>query len=414
MEELFKSADCTIIAQKALSAIKRANEEIDIATAVEILRGIKSPTVKEKGYDQLKTFGVGQDVTVYDWLYYFDQMLKCELLATDDLAEKLTITEKGNNILSGDKTAWLAPQNSHLSPDTISLYASMGILTVKDVYYQELLLYKRLRGLSRSFARHQNRNIESVLDESTLRSIVIEKPLSIDLIKNYKKINKRQNLSFLKLLVSTIRRHLNLSPLEPEKENTDEIKRTRPQKQFLKTKTISINKTPYEIAGNLVKCINWSGVSSEIRNRIWWNLWQDTLIPIVQLIPEDTENREAVVKRFIEILRDGYQLQVRGETILIPRRIEYDCDGKPVHTLLRESFEDALQQFEAFLISNQHFPYANSSEYECSVRRWYHEVERGVVYLTPEQRTQFDALLEKYASLPKIDRQKSEEKKMAE
>ena len=59
--------DGTRYVQMALSAIKRADEQIRISTTIEIVRGMRSPTVLRKGYDQLKTFGVGRDITSNRW-----------------------------------------------------------------------------------------------------------------------------------------------------------------------------------------------------------------------------------------------------------------------------------------------------------------------------------------------------------
>ena len=53
--------DGSILMQKALSAIKRCNEEIGFTITVDVLKGSFSPTVLAKGYDKLKTFGVGRE-----------------------------------------------------------------------------------------------------------------------------------------------------------------------------------------------------------------------------------------------------------------------------------------------------------------------------------------------------------------
>lgn len=61
---------------KALSAIVRTNEKIHIGQCIEVLRGIKSPTVVKNHYNELKTFGVGSDVSVKDWQNYMLQMMQ--------------------------------------------------------------------------------------------------------------------------------------------------------------------------------------------------------------------------------------------------------------------------------------------------------------------------------------------------
>ena len=56
--------DGSILVQKALSAIKRCNEEIGFSVVTNILKGSFSPAVVAKGYDKLRTFGVGHDLSL--------------------------------------------------------------------------------------------------------------------------------------------------------------------------------------------------------------------------------------------------------------------------------------------------------------------------------------------------------------
>ena len=400
MENIFGESDDKIITQKALSAIKRTNEQIDIATTVEILRGLHSRKVKENQYDELKTFGVGRDVSIHNWLDYLEQMLTLGFLKTDGYEENLKITDKGNDLLRGNGTIFLLPLEYKISEVEISLYEKKNITRAEDIAFQDLLLYKRLKGLCRTIAAHRRRRINSILKEKAIQEMVRKKPTTFDEAMKIKGISGTR-VQTLTILINCIRRHFDLADLDVDIEEPKESKRTRPQKQHSSRKSISVNRIQFDIEESLRDCIHWSGISGEIRSLVRWNLWQDTIISLEDLIPEETEHRDAVVRRFTDILTEGYKLQVRGESVLIPRRIEYDCNGNPVHTLLRESFEDGMNQLEHFLISEQHFPYANSGEYECSLRRWYQELEHEAIFVTSEQKAQFDALNEKYSSLPK-------------
>ena len=62
--------DGTIIVQKALSAIKRADEQAGFTLVTDILKGSMSPVVVAKGLHTLKTFGAGRDITAGDWHAY--------------------------------------------------------------------------------------------------------------------------------------------------------------------------------------------------------------------------------------------------------------------------------------------------------------------------------------------------------
>jgi ATP-dependent DNA helicase RecQ len=74
--------DGTILAQKALSAITRLQESEPLAVIVDFLRGSKNAYIYEKKYHDLKTYGIGADISWYDWNQYLIQLINlgyCEI-----------------------------------------------------------------------------------------------------------------------------------------------------------------------------------------------------------------------------------------------------------------------------------------------------------------------------------------------
>lgn len=74
--------DGTILAQKALSAIARLKESEPLAVIVDFLRGSRNSYIYEKNYQELKTYGIGADVSWYDWNQYLIQLINlgyCEI-----------------------------------------------------------------------------------------------------------------------------------------------------------------------------------------------------------------------------------------------------------------------------------------------------------------------------------------------
>ncbi len=65
----------TILAQKALSAVTRLQEKETLAVIVDFLRGSKNAHIYEKEYQNLKTYGIGADVSWYDWNQYLIQLI---------------------------------------------------------------------------------------------------------------------------------------------------------------------------------------------------------------------------------------------------------------------------------------------------------------------------------------------------
>jgi ATP-dependent DNA helicase RecQ len=72
--------DGTVIAQKALSAVFRANEGEGINTIVDVLRGSRNSYILSKGLDKIKTYGAGRDLSWFDWQQYIIQLANQGLL----------------------------------------------------------------------------------------------------------------------------------------------------------------------------------------------------------------------------------------------------------------------------------------------------------------------------------------------
>lgn len=101
--------DGTVPVQMALSAVARSNQNIDLPTTVEILRGQYTARVKNAGYHLLKTFGVGHDTPPRHWRDYLLQMLQSGIIEIAyDKERHLVITPLGLDILYGRKKALLA------------------------------------------------------------------------------------------------------------------------------------------------------------------------------------------------------------------------------------------------------------------------------------------------------------------
>jgi len=78
-----KSKEATITAQKALSAVIRCNENVGLNLLIDILRGSFRAEVKEGGYDQIKTFGAGKDISFINWKIYITQLINKGFLRID-------------------------------------------------------------------------------------------------------------------------------------------------------------------------------------------------------------------------------------------------------------------------------------------------------------------------------------------
>ena len=148
----------------------------------DILRGSNKSELIEKGYDKLKTFGVGHDLGYAEWNAYLLQMLQLGLfdVAYDD-NNHLKITEYGNEVLYGRQKIELnrferrdikkrAPQRVE-EPAIPDLTISTTTAKVMDK-----VLFEKLRDLRKALAQASHIAPYMVFSDKSLQAMATEKP----------------------------------------------------------------------------------------------------------------------------------------------------------------------------------------------------------------------------------------------
>jgi ATP-dependent DNA helicase RecQ len=95
--------DGTIIAQKALSAVYRTGQRFGIGYIVDFLRGSQSEKIRDE-HKNLKTYGVGKDVSKQDWMDHIRELIDQGLLAqSEGTYPTLLLTEASLEVLAGNR-----------------------------------------------------------------------------------------------------------------------------------------------------------------------------------------------------------------------------------------------------------------------------------------------------------------------
>ncbi|MBQ9554695.1 MAG: DNA helicase RecQ [Muribaculaceae bacterium] len=173
--------DGTMLAQMALSAIKRTGEQASMYAVTDILRGWRKADVIEKGYDRLKTFGVGRDYTVAEWNAYLLQMLQLGLFdVAYDENNHLKITEYGNEVLYGRQLIQLnryerrdikkRPVQQQEPVIEVSLH------TQSPAKLMDKELFERLRDVRKALATASHIAPYMVFSDKSLTAMATEKP----------------------------------------------------------------------------------------------------------------------------------------------------------------------------------------------------------------------------------------------
>ncbi len=181
--------DGTTYAQMALSAIKRTGEQAGMYTVTDILRGWRKAEVIEKGYDRLKTFGVGRNLTTGEWNAYLLQMLQLGLFEVAyDESNHLKITEYGNEVLYGRQHIELskyerrsfnvkkAPTSQPSPAPDLTFSTEPTLPDGRQIKQMDKELFERLRDVRKALATASHIAPYMVFSDKSLQAMATQKP----------------------------------------------------------------------------------------------------------------------------------------------------------------------------------------------------------------------------------------------
>ena len=188
-----RTFDGTVLTQKALSAVVRAGEKIAVGTCIEILRGMQTPTIARNHYNELKTFGVGKDVSVRDWQTYLLQMLQMGFFEVAyNMHNQMKVTPLGWKVLKGEHQVSLAiMENEERSPrpqrvNRPSRGNSIPVVHAERVIFEEEMagvedkkLFEYLRKIRKNLADEQGYPPYIVLSDKSLHELTKMKPTTL-------------------------------------------------------------------------------------------------------------------------------------------------------------------------------------------------------------------------------------------
>lgn len=175
--------DGTIIAQKALSAVIRLQESEALAVIVDFLRGSKNASIYEKGYQNLKTYNVGADISWYDWNQYIIQLINlgyCEIAFHQQNKIKLTPFAK-KVLYEGEKVQLTTVQKFNKDKPEIKERASRTTANS---------LFETLRKLRSEIAKEEEVPAYIIFNDATLKQLEAERPMSDDEFLNIDGVGK--------------------------------------------------------------------------------------------------------------------------------------------------------------------------------------------------------------------------------
>jgi len=163
----YEKFDATLIAQKALSAVARLNERFGSNYVIDFLRGSRSEKIREE-HKQLKTYGIGADISKADWQRYLRELAALGYLAiTDDDYPVLKLTDKSAAVLKGQQKVELIASQTFEERETEVIPYEAGLL-------QELKLTRR------DIAANENVPPYMIFSDAALMEMATYLPQALD------------------------------------------------------------------------------------------------------------------------------------------------------------------------------------------------------------------------------------------
>ena len=203
--------DGTRYAQMALSAIMRTGQQAGMYMITDILRGWSKAEVVARGFDKLKTFGVGRELSVAEWNAYLLQMLQMGLFEVAyDEGKHLKVTPYGNDVLYG---------RQHIE---LNRYERRQMKAAKEQVIEAIVpetasggeklfdkaLFEKLRDLRKALATANHIAPYMVFSDKSLTAMATEKPTTQAEFGILYGVGEMKCRKYWRPFTATIREHL--------------------------------------------------------------------------------------------------------------------------------------------------------------------------------------------------------------
>jgi len=202
--------DAKLTAQKALSAVARAKQKEPIGMIIDILRGAKNAAIYDKGYQNIKTYGIGDNISWKDWQHYILQLINLGYIEIAfHRGNALEFTPLAKKVLFEDEQVWLT------KPKQDQISSSQPKQTLKSSN-----LFTQLKQLRMQISIEENIPPYLVFNDATLKEIEKERPLDEDEFKTISGVNSLKSEKYADSFIEVI-----------EKFNTKKRKKTSTYEQ---------------------------------------------------------------------------------------------------------------------------------------------------------------------------------------
>lgn len=205
--------DGTVITQKALSAVIRLQENEPLAVIIDFLRGSKNAYIFEKDYQNLKTYGVGIEISWYDWNQYLIQLINlgyCEIAFHQQ--NKIRLTPFAKKVLfEGEKVQLTTVKKITIDQTEVKETKKKTVANS---------LFETLRKLRYEIAKEENVPAYVIFSDAALRQMETERPMNDEEFLAIEGVGKTKLENYGDLFIKAIITFQKEKPIKKKKEAT--------------------------------------------------------------------------------------------------------------------------------------------------------------------------------------------------
>ncbi len=293
----YERFDATIIAQKALSAVKRLEQRWGTNYVIDFLRGSKSEKIRGE-HKEIKTYGVGADISKDNWFDYIkDLIAQGYLKQTDGQYPVLTLTEKSEAVLRGVEKVELIKVKIKEEKK-----ASLVSEEVQD-YFRDL--FSNLKSIRKYIAANENLAAFIIFSDATLIEMSSYLPLSLDEMKKISGVSDTKAEKYGNAFLKEIKGYCEINQLESRihlKVQKRERK-SRPKKNSKGNDTYSISLNMFKSGTSIAEIAESRGLAKSTIETHLVRFIESGEIKLEQIVPSE---KIEPIKKAIRKLKPGF------------------------------------------------------------------------------------------------------------
>lgn len=202
-----KLIDGTVLVQKLLSCIYRAEQRFATNHIIDVLRGMTTERITQFRHDQLSTFGIGKDISEAEWRAIIRQAIAQELIFVDfEHYNSLKLTHAARAVLKSETTIrlreYIKPIKQNKGKSSVANLADANLTDL------EKAIFNALRGWRFETAKTHNVPAYVIFHDATLREIAINQPTRISELQGLSGIGERKLKNYGTEIIEIVKGYL--------------------------------------------------------------------------------------------------------------------------------------------------------------------------------------------------------------